>query len=154
MRPVTWFRFFIKQLAGHSSYASDPKYVWHEMGFFTRWLHSGSGSVVCFNVPASLQKSIIDALVFLPEDAIASDAYAFHTLIADEVVKLYDDSVWRIRNVIRKVETSRYRLCALPKLKWSHHIIGLSSHSRRSITPCFMRRHGTVFTHPRPWKSQ
>ena len=154
VRLVTWFRFFIKQLAGNSSYASDPKYMWHEMGFFTRWLHSGSGSVVCFNVPAPFQKSIIDALEFIPEDAIACDAYAFHTLIADEVVKLYDDSVWRIRNVIRKVEKSRYRLFFLPKLKWSHHKTGPSSRSRRRIIPCFMRRHGTVFTHPRPWKSQ
>ena len=88
------------------------------MAFFTRWLKSGIGTVVCFNVPTSLQKSIIDALVFLSEGDIASDAYTYHILIADEVVKLYDDSVWRIRNVVRTVETSRYRLFIYsPKLK-------------------------------------
>ena len=110
---VTWFRFFIKQLAGYSSYASDPKYTWHEMGFFTRWLSSGIGSVVCFDIPASSQKRMIDALGFLSQDDIATDAYAFHMLIADEAIKLYDDSVWRIRNVVRNVETSRYSLFVL-----------------------------------------
>ncbi|KAM0805619.1 hypothetical protein BDR22DRAFT_884599 [Usnea florida] len=104
---ITWFRFFVKQLAGHSSYASDSKYIWHEMGFCTRWLTSGFGSVVCVNVPPPLQKRITNALEFLPKTNIASDAYTFHVLIADEVVKLYDDSVWQIRNVVRKVETSR-----------------------------------------------
>ena len=87
------------------------------MGFFTRWLQSGSGSVVCFNVPPALRKIIIDALVNLPKEVIASDAYAFHTLIADVIVKLYDDSVWSIRNVIRTVETSRYRPIVLSKLR-------------------------------------
>ena len=80
------------------------------MGFFTRWLSSGIGSVVCFNVPASSQKRINDALKSLQKDDIATDAYTFHTLIADEAINLYDESVWRIRNVVRKVETSRYRL--------------------------------------------
>ena len=87
------------------------------MGFCTRWLTSGSGSVVCVNVPPPLQKRITNALGFLPKDNVASDAYTFHVLIADEVVKLYDDSVWQIRNVVRKVETSRYRLCDLQSSK-------------------------------------
>lgn len=91
------------------------------MGFFTRWLHSGTGSVVCFNVPPSLQKSITDALALLPKEAIACDPYAFHTSIADMIVKLYDDSVWRIRNVIREIETSRYYPFVFSYLKKSYH---------------------------------
>ena len=91
------------------------------MGFFTRWLHSGTGSVICFNVPPSLQKSIADALVLLPQEAIACDPYAFHTSIADMVVKLYDDSVWRIRDEIRKIETSRYHLFVFSYPKKSYH---------------------------------
>lgn len=108
----TWFRFFIKQMIQHSSYNSEPKYIWYEMGFFTHWSKGGDRYVLCFDVPPALQDGVIDALTSLQKECIVPNAYAFHTLIAVEVVKLYDESIWSIRNVVRQVETARYSVYA------------------------------------------
>ena len=100
--PGTWFRFMTKHVSA-SFVAVKPPYHWHEMDFFTRWTSHGRLETICFNTPASV-KSQVQVTLLQRTDTSTDDCYAYIALLVNEVVKLYDQSVWLIRDHIRSVE--------------------------------------------------
>ena len=78
------------------------RYKWYEMGFFTRWDHSGHCKVLCIDTPKELPSKLKEVLTKSPLDL--KDPFAMHAPLIDQIVKLYDDSVWAIRDPIRKIE--------------------------------------------------
>lgn len=94
---VTWFRFIIKQVIG-----KEGGYIWNEMTFHTKWTPR-SATALCFDLPVSAQDQIQLALS-RQEQATLLDIYSVQVIILDEIIHLFDKSVWAIRDAVRNVE--------------------------------------------------
>ena len=81
---------------------TEPGYIWHEMSFHTR-RNAESTIVLCFDVPGPIQTRIEHALSDKRELDLR-DIYALHAVILDEVVSLYETSVWALRDLVRTYE--------------------------------------------------
>ncbi|KPM43780.1 hypothetical protein AK830_g2809 [Neonectria ditissima] len=71
---------------------------WVEIGFFVRWTPPSGTVVLCLDVPNYLQSSIHSALEMELNRADPSDAHSIFATILAELVCIYDDSVWSIRD--------------------------------------------------------
>lgn len=104
----TWFRCLVKLLLEGSEITQIGKgknYIWYEMGFFTHWDHSGHCRVLCIDTPEKLPSDLQTALKGSPFKR--GDPFAMHTPLLDQLVRLYDDSVWRVRHPVRDIEKNR-----------------------------------------------
>ena len=97
----TWFRCLVKTL--HHNLQDDMEYTWHEMTFFTRWA-PGHSTVVCVNTPDNLLAGLEQAMSTGSAELDLSDPFALHIPLMDQIIMLYDQSVWGIRDLIRQVE--------------------------------------------------
>jgi hypothetical protein len=107
-----FYRFLIKETINRS--ATFPKfqnygiqYIWHKICFFTSWTPSGKIRILCFDLPASLQESIIYSArenSELGEGNGAIGALAMNNILVEETVGLFEKSVWSWRHVIRDLE--------------------------------------------------
>ncbi|KAF2022658.1 purine and uridine phosphorylase [Setomelanomma holmii] len=78
---------------------------WYEMGFFAFWKPLGSLTLLCFDLPIKSQSRIQSMIGSHTIDI--SNPYSAFLLISDELLRLYDDSVWSIRNHISQWEAKR-----------------------------------------------
>lgn len=87
--------------------ANQYDYYWFEMTFFTRWTTPGGHTVLCLDVPdAALAR--LQALFLSPSKTLdLSDIYSPHLVIVDEIIRLFDISVWSLRNIVRTTELVR-----------------------------------------------
>ena len=74
------------------------------MGFFTRWTSKGGQILFCFDIPLVLRDHL--QTLFLSPSIMPklSDVYSPHVLVIDEIIKLFDRSVWSLRDVVRATE--------------------------------------------------
>ena len=72
------------------------------MGLFAYWMQSGSLTLLCFDLPAKSQ-SHIQSMTW-PQVVSRSCLYAVFPQVLDALLRLYDDSVWTIRNHISQWE--------------------------------------------------
>jgi hypothetical protein len=73
------------------------------MGFFISWKPLGALTLVCFDLPAQSQSNIQTAMRSRTVDR--TSPHSMFPMIADELLRLYDDSVWSIRNHISQWES-------------------------------------------------
>lgn len=95
---VTWFRYIIKKI--------DPKqttYSWSQMSFHTKWTPTSS-VILCFDVPMTSQMRIHQALVSRQQRLDLRDIYTGHVIVLDEILVLFDESVWALRDEVRRIE--------------------------------------------------
>ena len=87
------------------------------MGFFTRWTSKGGNILLCFDIPLILRRCI--QTLFLPPSIIPklSDIYSPHVLVIDEIIKLFDRSVWSLRDIVRATEMVKLPSYATGKRK-------------------------------------
>lgn len=98
----TWFRCLVKNVLKNDEPRQSGKgYTWYEMGFFTCWDNSGRCRVLCIDTPEDLQSGLETVL---QESLNPRDPFAMHIPLLDQIVKLYDDSVWRVRDPVRDIE--------------------------------------------------
>jgi hypothetical protein len=81
---------------------SKEEYTWFEMGFFTHWDRSGQRRVLCIDTPGHF-RSALHAIV-THSTLEPNDPFAMLKPLIDELLKLSDRSVWRVRNAVRDVE--------------------------------------------------
>ncbi|KAI4729387.1 hypothetical protein E4T49_02812, partial [Aureobasidium sp. EXF-10728] len=108
----TYFRLIVKILespdgrsqSSASSTSSKAKYRWHEMGFMS--CSSGTKSMMLsFNVPDSV---ITDLHKTLPTNSEQiKGPYGLHIPLLEELVKLYDRSIWAMAKKVRDIEKQR-----------------------------------------------
>ena len=94
----TWFRFIVKRV--------DPiqsSYSWSEMSFYTTWTTEFTINL-CFDVPKASQMRLHQALNLRQKPFDTRDIYASHVLLLDEVLAMFDDSVWALRDGVRQIE--------------------------------------------------
>lgn len=122
----TWFRSLVKMVQEDRSTLSKemtalktknkPKYFWYEMDFFACWDHLGRCRVLCIDTPKELPSKLRDALQKAPPDI--KDPFGLHVPLIDQIVKLYDNSIWSIRHPIRTIEKNRQ----IPDFEEMHEI--------------------------------
>ena len=74
------------------------------MGFFTRWTSNDGHVLFCFDIPLILRdrlKTLFHSPSITPK---LSDLYSPHVLVIDEIIKLFDTSVWSLRDIVRATE--------------------------------------------------
>lgn len=76
------------------------------MGFFAYWHQSGLITLLCFDVPIEAQADIQS--LSSQNTADSSSPYPVFLLVLDALLRLYDNSVWSIRN-----HTSRWEAVSL-----------------------------------------
>lgn len=72
------------------------------MTFHTKWT-SQFATALCFDLPLSVQDQIQLALS-RQEQAALLDIYSMQVIILDEIIRLFDNSVWAIRDAVRDIE--------------------------------------------------
>jgi hypothetical protein len=83
---------------------ADEPYKWYEMGFFTYWDHPGLCRVLCIDTPEELQLGLQTVLGNQSPLLELRDPFAMHVPLIDQIILLYDISVWRVRDPVRKFE--------------------------------------------------
>ena len=73
------------------------------MTFHTKWTPQSS-ITFCFDLPVSAQDQIQLALSG-QEQTNLLDIYSMQVIVLDEIIQLFDKSVWAIRDAVRNVET-------------------------------------------------
>lgn len=63
--------------------------------------------MICFDIPLTLHDRL--QTLFLSPSIIPqlSDMYSLHVLVIDEIIKLFDKSVWSLRDIVRVTEMNR-----------------------------------------------
>ncbi|RYP36265.1 hypothetical protein DL767_003418 [Monosporascus sp. MG133] len=112
----TWFRCLVKMVpkvgreVAHESgpeYVQDGgKYIWYEMSFFTRWDYPDQCRILCIDTPEHLGSELQTALAQQPPLDFR-DPLVMHRHLVDQIIVLYDISVWRVRDPVRQIERSR-----------------------------------------------
>ncbi|CZT19440.1 uncharacterized protein RCC_05291 [Ramularia collo-cygni] len=112
-RHISVFRFIIKYSTGAPWAAHEPgradSYDWHRMSFVTLYRPSTStATLLCIDVPAALEKNIQQALMDMnSNDVLLSHPFAYHELILEHVVDIYDQAIWAFRDYVRNHEKHR-----------------------------------------------
>ena len=75
------------------------------MGIFVHWTPSHSTTLLCFDLPGHMKVSSQSALSSNMDNADLSDPYSIFSIVLYELLFLYNESVWSLRNHIRGVES-------------------------------------------------
>ena len=94
----TWYRILVKNVAPMQS-----SYSWAEMSFYTKWT-AYSTLNFCFDVPMASQIRLRQALDSREQPFGVGDLYASHVRILDQILMMFDESVWALRDGIRQIE--------------------------------------------------
>ena len=77
------------------------------MGFFVHWKSSQTTTVLCFDTPEKLQSLLGSALRRNGSKFDTADPYSLLSTLLDQVIALYDESVWSMRNHVCAAEAVR-----------------------------------------------
>jgi hypothetical protein len=109
----TFFRFLIKEVKQRKpTNAQDVRraefdYDWYKLSFFTDWHPSGRVIILCFGLPNMVKDSIVESVKTKGMRMPLVDPFALHTVLIEEVVALFDQELWRWRDLVRKIEKVR-----------------------------------------------
>ena len=96
--PDTWSRIIVKTVAPMQS-----SYSWAEMSFYTKWTPHSTLNF-CFDVPTTSQIRLRQALNSGERPFGLDNPYASHVRILDQILTLFDESVWALRDGVRQIE--------------------------------------------------
>jgi hypothetical protein len=134
-------------IAMHGPQSMQHGWEWYEMGFVTCWKASGHLTLLCFDMPTRSQAVIQSMLCSQHVDTACP--YAVFSLISHELLRLYDNSVWSIRNHISQWEAvSRAFHTRQPTV--SALMQGREGHKRLTIPSC-TRSQDTAYMSARRW---
>ena len=94
----------------HGPQTIQHGWEWYEMGFFTYWHPSGATTLLCFDLPGKMRTEIQS--VFTSHTINHACPHSLFALISEQLVRVYNDSVWSIRNHISQWEAVRVLLHA------------------------------------------
>jgi hypothetical protein len=73
------------------------------MSFFGRW-EAGHSMVLCIDTPENFPSQLEQSIAKGDDTIDLSNPFALYVPLVDQIVDLYDKSVWGIRDLIRTVE--------------------------------------------------
>ena len=80
------------------------------MGFVIHWAPLEFTTILCLDVPKKLQSLLESALVTKDNNIDYTDPYSLVSILIDQVLALYDESVWTMRNHVCSAE----EVCLIP----------------------------------------
>ncbi|KAH8803023.1 hypothetical protein F5884DRAFT_804184 [Xylogone sp. PMI_703] len=102
---TTWMRFLVKQLT------SEVEHEWYKINIFTLWVPAteqpntkGETTIIVFDAPHPIRPKIPSPLLNIPDPAHLNDPFWMYPSLAEELVNLQDEAVWKIRNHVRAME--------------------------------------------------
>jgi len=122
----TWSCFKIKQVQ------TEPKleYTWQQLALFVKWRAiDNSNLVLTLDAGQDIQNELDRRLQSIDE----RDPYSWQVVFVEEVIKLYDKSVWSLRDLVRKVEKTRGSHCNLTEISHLHEISRHLGHSHETL---------------------
>ena len=60
--------------------------------------------MICFDIPLTLHDRLQTLFLSPSITPKLSDIYSPHVLVIDEIIKLFDKSVWSLRDIVRVTE--------------------------------------------------
>jgi hypothetical protein len=93
------FRVLVKVVSG----SSESSYTWHEMTFYFRW-EPDHCAVLCIGVGPSFQSLLQEILGRIWPVLPPNDPCSLLVPIIEAIIAMYDQSVWSIRDAIRRAE--------------------------------------------------
>ena len=81
----------------------QSSYSWAEMSFYTKWTPQFTLNL-CFDVPMTTQIRLRQALDSCERPFSIHNPYASHVRMLDQILMLYDESVWALRDGVRQIE--------------------------------------------------
>ncbi|KAI4783436.1 hypothetical protein E4T52_01638 [Aureobasidium sp. EXF-3400] len=108
----TYFRLIVKILEAPEAHGQPPisnapsqkDYKWHEMGFVSFSSDSRS-TMLCFDVPPEVIQDLQTTLY--PSTEQLGGPFGLHIPLLEELVKLYDRSVWAMAKKVREIEKKK-----------------------------------------------
>jgi hypothetical protein len=99
------FRTVVKHVASRHEKTNPVKdYHWDEMDFFIRCLDSGALTVFLFDAHESIRLDLSNNIASLTDLSPTMKMASIMLVLVESLVKMYDESVWTMRNVIRGIE--------------------------------------------------
>lgn len=124
----TWFRFQIKQIS-----TIPTVYTWYDFTFFTTWTPTGAHTILCFDVSPVFQSAIHSTLLSEVNKKIF-DVYFIHSSLLSLILKLYDESVWALRDHVRDMEKKRMvKPDPETDYPWMHEVARHACHSSETL---------------------
>ncbi|KAK4942102.1 hypothetical protein LTR10_018138 [Elasticomyces elasticus] len=107
---TSWFHFLIKQLKPRGLPTKTWYYYvyeWYEMSFYIYTIPNGATVMFCMDTPPQFGKELLHTLntrnKLVPEHKLAF----LQSTVLGQLLKMYDHSVWTIRDVVRDLEKER-----------------------------------------------
>lgn len=83
-------------------------YIWYKFNIFTRWISSTNQSIVLvFDPRPAVKERLLSPLLDSSDLCDVNDPYWIHAIFAEEVLRLQDEAVWSVRNLVRTTEIQR-----------------------------------------------
>ncbi|KAF2632494.1 hypothetical protein BU25DRAFT_381962 [Macroventuria anomochaeta] len=128
----TWFRCLVK--IARSTPQAGTGYTWSEMTFFSRW-ESGHCMMLCVDTPDGFQEQLEQIMESEQGALDLNDPFALHMPLMDQIITSYDQSVWNIRDLIRRVEKERENDWAIDAdFSELHEISRHATHSTETLS--------------------
>lgn len=89
------------------------------MGFFVHWKPPHTTTIICFDAPEKLQSLLKSALEHIGTNLDFTDPYSLLSTLIDQVLALYDGSVWSMRNHVCAAEAVCVTPCSACILIWT-----------------------------------
>ncbi|KAF7504365.1 hypothetical protein GJ744_002422 [Endocarpon pusillum] len=105
--PQIWSQYLVKQLERNTGYKPNHVYVWYSIKFWAFQTASGKTSVLCFDAPDRFRLELLESLKSRGWRSNDPGIYQLHTFLLDQIINLYDESVWALRDLVRNLERGR-----------------------------------------------
>ncbi|CZR58840.1 uncharacterized protein PAC_08732 [Phialocephala subalpina] len=95
-------------LAARTQSIGKADYLWYKLNIFTHWIPSSKRSIVIvFDPRPAVRERLPSPLLDFANSTDTTDPYWIHARFVEELVRVQDDAVWGIRNLVRKTEINR-----------------------------------------------
>jgi len=107
----TWFRMIVKSIRAKTIRATPTdvdftQYRWYEMSFISTFSEERN-MLLCFNTPKSLAWNMLNVLSEGEDKDTVTGPYGLHQLLLEQLMVIYDESVWDIARIMRNNEKSK-----------------------------------------------
>lgn len=102
----TWFRMIVKTIQATPKNVDFTQYRWYEMSFISTFSKERN-ILLCFDTPRSLAWNMLSTLSEEGDTDIATGPYGLHQVLLEQLMVMYDESVWDIARIMRNNEKSK-----------------------------------------------
>jgi hypothetical protein len=105
-RVDTWFRMIVKSIHATTKNVDFTQYAWYEMSFIST-CGKDRNMLLCLDTPRSLAWNVLNVLTEEENKDVATGPYGLHQLLLEQLMVVYDESVWDIARIMRNNEKSK-----------------------------------------------